>query len=116
MEYLLVFGVTVALAGFSVAVFSGSIPTLQQTQGQAEVQQVAQAVSLAAQNGTSSLIVQLSDATLSCSNGSVELTTGGATYTSPVSSPCSFNDSGLDGLSKLTFVREYGGINLEVEN
>jgi hypothetical protein len=115
IEYLLVFGVTAVLAGFSVAVFGGAVPTLGHAQGQAEVDQVAGAAELAAENGTSVVVLPLSNATVACSNGVIQLTTSGTSYSAAVDASCSFSFTGLNGLCSLEFMRVDSGIALEVD-
>lgn len=114
MEYLLVFAVTAAIAGFSIFVFNGSVPGIRQTQGQAEVDQVAGAVELAAANGNATLTLPLSGASLSCSQGVVELTSDGQTYSSYVSSGCAFSVSGLSCVCSLSFTWVPDGVGMEV--
>lgn len=116
IEYLLVFGVTALLAGFSVAVFGGYLPTLRQTQGQSELDQIVGAAGLAATNGTAVLVLPLNDAALSCSNGTISLSTGGANYSSGIGASCGFSVSGLNGLCTLVFTRDPGGLVLEVKH
>jgi len=115
MEYMLVFGVTAVLAGFSVMVFGGSLPALHQTQDQSELDQIAGAAGLAAENGTATLVLPLTNATISCSNGVIELSTGGTTYASGIGASCGFTLTGLNGICKLVFTRSANGIGLEVE-
>ena len=115
MEYLLVFAVTLAIAGFSVVVFTGSLPVLHETQGQEEANQMAAAVGLAARNGTSSLVVPLSQASVACSGDTLALSSGGETYTSPVSAPCAFSEDGLDGMCTLDFSLGNGTVSMEVQ-
>jgi hypothetical protein len=110
IEYLLVFGVTAALAGFSVLVFGGFLPMLHQTQDQAELDQIAGAAGLAAENGTATLVLPLSNATVTCSNETIQLSTGGVSYSS------GFSVTGLNGLCKLVFTRSADGVVLEVES
>jgi hypothetical protein len=115
IEYLLVFGITVALAGFSVAVFGGSLPTLGHAQGQTEVDQIAGAAQLAAENGTAAVVLPLSNATVSCSDGTMKLTTSGNSYSAAVGAGCSFSFTRLNGLCSLVFTRSAAGIALEVD-
>ncbi len=115
IEYLLVFGITAAIAGFSVAVFAGFLPALHQTQSQAELGQIVGAAGLAAQNGTASLVLSLDNASINCSDGILSLSTGGETYSSSIGASCSFNYSGLNGVCNLVFSRLDEGIGLEVE-
>jgi hypothetical protein len=116
IEYLLVFGVTAALAGFSVLVFGGFLPMLHQTQDQAELDQIAGAAGLAAENGTATLVLPLSNATVTCSNETIQLSTGGVSYSSGIGASCGFSVTGLNGLCKLVFTRSADGVVLEVES
>lgn len=115
VEYLLVFGVTAAIAGFSVAVFGGFVPTLHQTQSQAELDQMADAAGLAAENGTASLILPLDNASISCAGAVLSFSAGGQTYSSSIGSSCSFSYDGLSGVCTLIFTRSDSQIGLEVE-
>lgn len=114
LEYIVVFAVTAAVAGFSIFVFGGSVPQIHTAQGESEVSQVAGAVDLAAADGNSSLSLTLSNASLSCSQGSVDLTMGGQTYSSSVASACSFTITGLSCTCDLSFTRGPEGVGLEV--
>lgn len=113
IEYLLVFAVTASLAGFSILVFGGFLPTLHQTQAQTELDQIAGAVGLAAQNGSSALVMTMDDASISCSGGVVQLSTGGATYSTSIGASCSFSASNLSGVCKLVFTRTEDGVTME---
>jgi hypothetical protein len=115
VEYLLVFGVTAAVAGFSVFVFGGSLPTLHQTQAQADLDQIAGAAGLAAENGSATLVLPLSDASLSCSSSAIAFSTGGNSYTAAIGASCSFSASGLDGLCTLVFSRSPEGVEMEAD-
>ncbi len=115
VEYLLVFGVTAVIAGFSVAVFGGFLPTLHQTQSQAELDQIAGAAGLAAENGSASLVLPLDNASISCAGDVVSLSAGGQTYSSSIGASCSFSYSGLSGVCNLVFTRSDGRIGLEVD-
>jgi hypothetical protein len=114
IEYLLVFGVTTALAGFSLLVFGGFLPTLHETQGQAELDQIAGAAGLAAQNGSAALVLTMDNASITCSGGVVHLSTGGETYSSSIGASCNFGASDLDGVCKLVFTRSEAGVGMEV--
>ena len=115
VEYLLVFGVTASLAGFSLLVFGGFLPTIQHTQGQTQVDQMAGAAALAAENGNASLVLPLVNASLTCSQGVFQLSEGGQQYgSSNVGISCDFTVTGLNGICRLTFTRVDTGVTLEV--
>lgn len=114
IEYLLVFGVTAAIAGFSLLVFSGFLPVIHQAAGQSEVDQIAGAAVAASQDGNASVVLTLTNATVSCSDGSVDLSTGGNTYYSSIGAACDFAASNLDGLYVFSFTRSPSGVALEV--
>jgi hypothetical protein len=114
IEYLLVFGVTASLAGFSILVFGGFLPTLHQTQGQAELDQIAGAAGLAAQNGSAGLVLTMNNASVACSGDVVQLSTGGATFTTSIGASCDFSASNLNGVCKLVFTRTEAGVGMEV--
>lgn len=116
IEYLLVFGVTAAVAGFSVVVFGGFLPTLHETQSQAELDQIADAAGLAAQNGSASLVLPFDNASISCVGGVITFSTGGDTYSSSVAVSCDFSYAGLNGICNLVFTRLDGMVGLEVED
>jgi hypothetical protein len=115
VEYLLVFGVTTIVAAFSVLVFGGFVPTIHQTQDQSELDQIAGAAALAAENGTATVVLPLTGATIQCSDGMIQLSTGGFSYSSAIGASCGFSDSGLNGLCKLVFTRSTEGVGLEVD-
>ncbi len=114
IEYLLVFGVTTSLAGFSLLVFGGFLPTLHQTQGQAELDQIAGAAGLAAQNGTSALVLTMDNASITCSGSVVRLSTEGSNFSTSIGAACSFSASDLNGVCKLVFTRTEDGVGMEV--
>lgn len=114
VEYLLVFAITAAVAGFSVVVFNSSLPAIRQTQGDAQASQISGAIELAAANGDATLVLPLSNATISCSGGAVDLVTGGQTYVSGVSTGCGFSVSGLTCECDLYFSRGPDGVGMEV--
>jgi hypothetical protein len=116
MEYLLVFGVTVAIAGFSVAVFGGTIPIVHDVQGQQDADQIAAAAGLAAVNGTSSLVIPLDGANVTCSGETVHLTGEGGIFTSPTDSPCSFTAVDLNCVCSLEFSEGSYAVTMEVRS
>lgn len=116
MEYLLVFAITAGLAGFSVLTFSGFLPALHQTQDQSAIDQVAGAAELAAQNGSASVVLPLTNATISCHDGLMTLQTGGSSYSSTIGAACGFTVADLNGSCKLVFTRTETGITLEAQS
>ena len=115
LEYTLVFAVTVMLAGFSVLVLQGSLPALHQTQAGAEFQEVTGAVGSAAVDGSSTISIPLSNASISCSQGVISFHEGGESYSSTLGYPCEFAYGGVSCLCKLVFTEESQVLELRVE-
>lgn len=116
LEYLLVFGVTIALAGFSVAFFSSSLPVLHQSQASAEFDELTGAASSAALEGTAEVTLPLSDGSLACSGGVMSFSTGGLSYSSSIGYPCSFSYPDLSCVCSLVFSLNSTGVALEVNS
>jgi hypothetical protein len=114
IEYVLVFGLTVSVSAFSVLILSGSIPSLDQNQAKAQMDEVAGAAGLAALNGNATIILPLSDATIACSQGVLSLTAGGSSFSSSVGYPCNFRLDGVSCLCTLLFTRSQDGLQLRV--
>jgi len=114
LEYLLVFSVTVLLAGLGLVVFGGLMPGVASTQGQMEVEQLAGSAAVAAADGTSSVTLPMADASLNCSHGVLALSQAGRVYSSSgIGAGCAFHLSGLDGLCRFVFTRGQDGVGLE---
>ncbi len=116
LEYVLVFGITALLSGFSVLVVQGSLPVLHQTQNGAEFDELTGAATSAYVEGNSTVVVPLSDASVGCSQGIMTFSSGGLNYTSHVGFACSFAYSGVSCLCKLVFSRNSDVLGLQVEN
>jgi len=114
IEYVLVFGLTVSLSAFSILILSGSIPSLDQNQAKAQMDEMAGAAGLAALNGNATVVVPLSDATIACSQGTLSLSAGGSNLSSPIGYPCSFRLDGVSCLCTLVFTRSQDGLLLKV--
>jgi hypothetical protein len=114
IEYLLVLGITVSLSAFSILILSGSLPILNKSQAKADMDEITGAASLAALKGNTTLILPLSNASISCSQSMVTFSSGGSTYSSSISFPCNFQIDGVSCLCKLLFVRSNDGVELRV--
>lgn len=115
LEYILVFAITAALAGFSVLVLQGSLPVLDQTQGRSEFNELSGAATVAAVGGSAELVLPLDNASIGCSQGGLTFSSGGLNYDSPLGYPCDFGYAGLSGTCKLEFTREVDALALEVD-
>ena len=107
IEYLLVFGITVSLSAFSILILGGSLPTLDQSQAKAQMEEITGAAELAALKGNTTLILPLSDASIACSEGVMTFSSGGQSFSSPIGSPCSFQFRSVSCLCKLVFFTQY---------
>ena len=116
LEYVIVFAVTALLSGFSVLVVQGSLPVLRQTQNGAEFDELTGAATSADLEGTSTVVMPLSDASIGCSQGIMTFSSGALNYTSQVGFACSFAYSGVTCLCKLVFSRNSDVLGLQVEN
>jgi hypothetical protein len=116
LEYILVFAITAMMAGFSVVVVQGTLPVLHQTQGGAEFDELSGAASSAAVEGSATVVIPLSNATIGCSQGVIAFTSGGLTYTSQLGYPCSFAYSGVSCLCELVFSRDSNVVGLQVKS
>jgi hypothetical protein len=114
MEYILVFAVTATLAGFSLLVLQGSLPVLDKTQGQSEFNQLSGAAGVAAIEGSSELVLPLSNASVGCSSGTISFSSGGLSYSSYIGYPCDFGYAGLSGVCKFVFSRATDEVSLQV--
>ena len=115
IEYLLVFAITLSLSAFSVLILGCSLPVLSQSQASAQMEQISGAASLAELRGNSTVVVTLSHATLSCSQGVISLSSGSSTLTSQTGDPCDFSFDGVSCLCTLVFSQTEGGLTLRVE-
>ncbi len=116
IEYVLVFAVTVSLSAFSILILGGSLPIMDQTQAKAQMDEIAGAASLAALNGNATVILPLSGASISCSQGILRFSSGGSNLSTAVGYPCSFNLDGVSCLCTLAFSRGPDGLELKVES
>jgi hypothetical protein len=116
LEYTLVFAVSVMLAGFSVLVLQNSLPSLHQTQSGAEFQEISGAAGSAAVDGTSTITIPLSNASISCSQGVMSFHDGGLSYSSTLGYPCNFDYGGVSCLCKLVFTQDSQVLELQVES
>ncbi|MDA4122960.1 MAG: hypothetical protein OK456_07265 [Thaumarchaeota archaeon] len=114
LEYALVFAVTSVLAGASILVVQGALPILHQTQGHAEFDELDGAAASAALRGNDTIVMPLAGASIACTVGVLDFSTGGLNYSSSLGYPCSFSYSGLTCTCQLVFTRESMGISLEV--
>lgn len=114
IEYLLVFGVTVSLSAFSLLIIGGSLPIVNQSQARAQLEEITGAAGLAALKGNATLVLPLSNASASCSQGTMSLSSGGSTYSSPVGYGCSFQFKGVSCLCTMVFSRSPAGVVLRV--
>jgi hypothetical protein len=114
IEYFLVFGLTVSLSAFSVLVFDGAIPVLDQNQAKAQMDEIAGAANLAALKGNASVVLPLSDASLACSQGVIHFSSGTASYSSQTGYPCDFQLTGVSCLCTLVFTQSQDGVELKV--
>ncbi len=114
IEYTLVFAVTLSLSAFSILILGGSVPILSQSQAMAELQEISGAASLAAMRGNATVVLPLSDASLACSQGVFDISSGGSSYSSSIGNPCSFRFSGVTCLCTLNFMQTRDGLDLQV--
>jgi len=115
IEYALVFGITALMAGFSVVVVQGSLPVLHQTQGQAEFDELRGAAGSAAIQGSATVVLTLSNASIACSAGVIEFSSGGLSYSSELGYPCSFAYSGISCVCKVAFSQTTGVLGVQVQ-
>ena len=116
LEYILVFGITAVLAGFSVLVVQGSLPVLHETQNEAEFDELTGAANSAAVEGSAMVQMPLSNASIDCSQGIMAFSSGGLSYTSHIGYPCSFAYAGVSCLCKLIFTQNSDVLDLKVES
>jgi|HubBroStandDraft_2_1064218.scaffolds.fasta_scaffold577496_2 hypothetical protein len=109
IEYLIVFGITVSLSAFSILILGGSLPILDQSQAKAQMDEITGAADLAALKGNTTLILTLSDASLSCSQGVMTFSTGGENLSSSIPSQCNFQFESVTCLCKLVFFTHHQG-------
>ncbi|MGA2666158.1 MAG: hypothetical protein ABSF83_14555, partial [Nitrososphaerales archaeon] len=93
----------------------GSLPVLSQSQASAQMEEISGAASLAALRGNATVVVTLSDASLSCSEGVIAFSSGSSTLTSQTGDPCDFRFTGVSCLCTLVFSQTEDGLSLKVE-
>jgi hypothetical protein len=78
------------------------------------MEEIEGAANLAAVNGNSTLVIPLSGASLSCSQGAISFSAGASQFSSPVDYPCSFRFEGISCLCTLVFTRSEDGLTATV--
>lgn len=116
LEYTLVFAITALVAGFSVVVVQGSLPVIKQTEGSAELDELSGAATTAVVEGSATIALPLTNASLSCSSGTLSLTLQGLNYTSKIGYQCSFALPHLTCLCTVVFTRGYDGLEVRVSD
>jgi|HubBroStandDraft_6_1064221.scaffolds.fasta_scaffold1060820_1 hypothetical protein len=104
IEYVIVFGISMGVAGASVMLVNGALPGLKEVGAASTSDQVAGAARLAAIEGRNvTLLLPLQNSSVSCSAGSLSVSVNGGSRAYDVGLPCSFDYEGLNGPCTLVF-------------
>ena len=115
IEYVIVFGISVGLAGACVALVEGAMPGLNQVASASKADQIAGAARIAAVEDSSvTLVLPLQDSSVSCSAGSLSVSVGGDPQSYGIGYPCSFDYQGLNGTCDLVFSAPAAALELGV--
>jgi hypothetical protein len=115
IEYIIVFGISVGVAGASVMLVDGALPGLNEVAAASTSDQVAGAARIAViEDRNVSLLLPLKDSSVSCSAGSLSVSINGDSRTYAVGLPCSFGFQGLDGSCTLAFSAPADALELAV--
>ncbi len=116
IEYVLVLGISAGLAGMSVMLVSEALPGLNQLAASSKSDQIAGAARVSSiERREVALVLPLQDTSVSCSDGSLSVTLGGASRVYELGFPCSFDYGGLDGACTLDFLPTSASLQLTVE-
>lgn len=116
IEYVIVFGISVGLAGAAVMILQGAAPGIDQVAEASASDQIAGAARLAAvEGGNATLVLPLDDAAVSCSAGSLLISSGGTSRAYQVGYPCEFDYAELDGECTLVFSAASASLQLSVD-
>jgi hypothetical protein len=104
IEYVIVFGISVGLAGASVMLVDGALPGLNEVAAASASDQVASAARIAVvEDRNVTLILPFQNSSVSCSAGSLSVSINGDSRAYDVGFPCSFDFQGLNGACTLVF-------------
>jgi hypothetical protein len=116
-EYVLAVAVSSALAASSLMVMHGSLPFLGQVQADSQFNQIMGAANLSIiRGGDVSIVVAMSNASLSCGSAQLDFGSNGQHYSSSIGSVCSFQYSNLSCLCTLLFRSANESLELEVRS
>lgn len=113
LEYSFVILASTLVVLFSVGTYQSLSGTVAEAGFHASFSSVIQAAASAVETGNSSVTLVLSDSAISCSHGSIALSSGSlrSSYAMPVA--CSFRDGPLSGQTDLEFSYD-GSLKLRV--
>jgi hypothetical protein len=104
IEYVIVFGVSVGIAGACVMLVNGALPGLSEAAAVSTSDQVAGAARIAVMEDRNiTLLLPLHNSSVSCSAGSLSVSISGDPRAFAVGFPCSFDYRGLNGACTLVF-------------
>jgi hypothetical protein len=114
-EYLIVVAVSSVLAGSSLMVLHGSLPTIGAVGVDAEFNQVVGATNLAIIRGAAvTAVIPLENGYLSCARSQLSFGSNGESFSSEVGFDCSFRFQDLSCLCTLIFEPVGSTLRLEV--
>jgi hypothetical protein len=116
IEYVLVFGISLGVAGVGIALVNGMAPGLNQMISASQSEQVAGAARIAVVEGQNvTLLLPLTNATISCASGSLSVAINGPAQTYQLGYPCSFAFEDLTGQCNLVFGEDEESPGLSME-
>jgi hypothetical protein len=116
IEYILVFGISLGVAGVGIALVNGMAPGLNQMVSASQSEQVAGAARIAVVEGQNvTLLLPLTNATISCASGFLSVAINGPAQTYQLGYPCSFAFEALTGQCNLVFSEDEGSAVLSME-
>ena len=116
IEYILVFGVTLGIAGVGMAIVGGMVPGLNRMVSASQSGQVVGAARIAVVQGQNeTLFLPLTNATISCASGSLSVSLNGPPQTYELGYPCSFSASDMTGQCDLTFYEAASTLGMEAD-
>jgi hypothetical protein len=114
IEYVIAFAISAGIAGASVMLVNGAMPGLNQVASASKSDQVAGAARISVlEDRNVTLLLPLTDASISCSGGSLSVLIGGAPRAYSVGFPCAFDFEGLKGECTLVFSAQADSLRLE---
>ena len=116
IEYVIVFGISAGAAGAALMLVHGMVPGLNAVAAASESDQIAGAARIAvAQDRNVTLLLPLHDASVSCQDGELTVSTDENSRSYSLYYPCHFQSPGLSGDCSLAFFVQQESIQFEAK-